>query len=66
MKQSRIERVHQEFADELNKMWEKCNREVSKVNLTKKIAGQIRENNRQNPRYIVNYWPLSKRKVKVY
>jgi len=63
---SKIERVHNDFSEVLNKMWNDNGRQISKVNLTKNIANQLRQNNQKRPRYIVNYWPISKRKVKVY
>jgi len=63
---SKIERVHINFADELDKMWKQRNREVTKVDITRQIADQMKAMNKKNPRYIINYWPISKRKVKVY
>jgi len=63
---TRLERVHNEFSDELNKMWDKCGRQITKVSLTRQIANQMRQNNKKTPKYIVNYWPMSNKKVRVY
>jgi len=64
IKRTRLERVHSDFSDMLNKMWNETGREISKVSLTKRIASQL--NQKKRPKYIVNYWPLSKKKVRVY
>ena len=63
---SKIERVHTDFSRELEKMWNGCGREVTKVNLTKQIARQLKEKNRRKPRYQINYWPLSNKVENVY
>jgi len=64
IKRTRGERVHADFSDLLNKMWNDSGREISKVSLTKRIAKQLKT--KKNPKYVVNYWPLSKKKVRVY
>ena len=63
-KGTRLERVHPDFSDMLNKMWNATGKEITKVNLTKRIANQL--NQKKQPKYIVNYWPISKKKVRVY
>jgi len=61
---TKIVRVHADFSDTLNKMWNDSGREISKVSLTKQIANQLKQ--KKNPKYIINYWPLSKKKVRIY
>ena len=63
---SRVERVHTDFAEEINKIWRQSKGEMSKIAITKQIAYELKQKRSKNPKYIVNYWPISDKKVKVY
>lgn len=61
---TRIARVHVDFDEVVNKMWAENRGRISKVAITQDIAKMIRK--QRQPRYVIDYWPLSRKKVKVY
>jgi len=63
---SGLMRIHSDFIEEVNREWKRNKGEISKVNITKRAAEMMRQGRRKNPKYIVNYWPISKKKVKIY
>jgi len=63
---SKLRRVSDDFWMEVEKIYKKNKGLMPKTMITKQIAKQIRETNKKRPRYIINYWPLSNKKVKIY
>ena len=66
MGKSKLMRVSIDFWNETQKVYKKNGYQISKVNITKQAARMMKQNSRRNPKYIVNYWPISKKKVKIY
>ena len=64
---TRIERVSNEFSQELNRMWLATGRQITKVNITRQIAHNMKnQKQKKSPKYKINYWPLANRVDEVY
>ena len=61
-----LRRVSNDYWNEVEKIYKQNNGMISRVNITKQTAEILKNRRKKRPRYIVNYWPISKRKVKVY
>lgn len=61
-----LRRVSDDFWNEVMKIHRKNRGLIPKTSITKQIAAEIRAKNKKQPRYEVNYWPLSRKKVKIY
>jgi len=63
---SRLIRIHVEDYDEINKIYLKNGRRIPRTTIVKTMIQQYKLINKKTPKLIVNYWPLSKKKVKIY
>jgi len=61
---SKLIRVHSSFANEIDKIYFKNNRKVSKVQISKELSKKLRRQ-KFKPVMEINYWPL-KKKVKIF
>ena len=63
---SSLRRVSNDFWNEVEKIYRKNKGMIPKTMITKQIASQMKSMGRKQPKYVVNYWPISRRKVRVY
>ena len=63
---SRLIRIRIEDYNEINKIYLKNNRKVPKVAIVNIMVNQYKTINKKTPKLVINYWPLSTRKVKIY
>ena len=63
---SRVMRVHNDLWDVINNIYSKNKGEISRISITKRAAAMIKQNSGKSPKYVINYWPLSKKRVRVY
>ena len=59
-------RIYDEDFKEIDKIYLKNNKKVPKPAIIKTMIQQYKLINKKTPKLIVNYWPLSKKKVKIY
>ena len=63
---SSLRRVSNDFWNEVEKIYRKNKGMIPKTMITKQIASQMKAMGRKQPKYVVNYWPISTKKVRVY
>ena len=63
---SRLIRIRMEDYDEINKIYLKNKRKVPKTAIFNIMVKQYKSINKKTPKLVINYWPLSKRKVNIY
>jgi len=63
---SRVMRVSSEFQMEVEKAYKKNKGNLSRTNITRMAANLLKQSNIRQPRAIINYWPLARKKVRIY
>jgi len=63
---STLIRIRMEDNNEINKIYLKNKRKIPKVAIINLMVKQYKSINKKTPRLVINYWPVSRKKVGIY